>query len=70
MERPYRPDGDWRVLCEQASKEKDPNRLLELVRRLNEVLEEQRLKQRQRQSSNASSLASRGYDVRDVKLCY
>ena len=70
MERPYRPDGDWRVLCEQASKEKDPKRLLELVRRLNEVLEEQRLKRNQHQSVSASDVASRGYDIGEAKLCY
>ena len=70
MERPYRPDGDWRVLCEQASKEKDPNRLLELVRRLNELLEEQRLKRNQHQSSCASDVVSGGYEIREAKLCY
>jgi hypothetical protein len=31
---------DWRVLCELASKERDPAKLLELVRRLNQALDE------------------------------
>jgi hypothetical protein len=33
---------DWRALCEAASKEKDPTRLLVLVKELNEVLDETR----------------------------
>jgi hypothetical protein len=40
MDNTSRTDVDWRVLCEQASKEQDPERLIELVRRLNEALEE------------------------------
>ena len=35
-----RSDADWRELCEQASKEKDPEKLMELVRKLNQKLEE------------------------------
>ena len=31
---------DWRSLCEQASKESDPQKLLELITRINRVLEE------------------------------
>jgi hypothetical protein len=31
---------DWHVLCELASKEQDPDKLLELVRRLNEALDQ------------------------------
>ncbi len=34
-----RPD-DWRSLCELASKEKDPQRLLDLVSRISRALEE------------------------------
>jgi hypothetical protein len=30
---------DWRVLCELVSKEQDPDRLMELVRRLNDALD-------------------------------
>jgi hypothetical protein len=37
---------DWRELCSQAAQEQDPNRLLELARKINTLLEEkeQRLK--------------------------
>jgi hypothetical protein len=31
---------DWRVLCELASKEMDPDKLLDLVTRLNRALDE------------------------------
>jgi hypothetical protein len=31
---------DWRVLCELASKEKDPERLIDLITGINEALEE------------------------------
>jgi hypothetical protein len=39
---------DWRELCSQAAQEQDPNRLLELARKINTLLEEkeQRLKTR------------------------
>ena len=30
---------DWRVLCEQASHESDPQKLLELVAKVNDALE-------------------------------
>ena len=30
---------DWRLLCEQASKESDPQRLLDLLTRINRALE-------------------------------
>jgi hypothetical protein len=48
MEKSHR-NVDWRVLCEQVSKEQDPGKLLRLVQRLNEALEERRQKQVQRQ---------------------
>ena len=32
-------DQEWRELCEQASKETDPDKLTALIERLNEVLE-------------------------------
>ena len=37
----------WRKLCEQAAEEQDPNRLMELVREINQLLEskEERLLQ-------------------------
>lgn len=31
---------DWRVLCELASKEKDPEKLIELIVKINNALEE------------------------------
>jgi hypothetical protein len=31
---------DWRELCSQAAQEQDPNRLLELAREINTLLEE------------------------------
>lgn len=36
----------WRALCEQAAEEQDVNRLLELIREINDLLEakEQRLR--------------------------
>ena len=30
---------DWRILCELASKEQDPDRLMELIKRLNDALD-------------------------------
>jgi hypothetical protein len=36
---------DWRVLCELASKEKDPKKLLDLVTKINQAIEESRQKQ-------------------------
>jgi hypothetical protein len=30
---------DWRSLCELATKEHDPDRLMELIKRLNEALD-------------------------------
>jgi len=32
----------WRELCEQASVEQDPDKLLELVREINQLLDEKR----------------------------
>ena len=31
---------DWRVLCELASKEKDPEKLIDLIVKINHALEE------------------------------
>jgi hypothetical protein len=31
---------DWRVLCEWASKENDPKKMLELITKINQALEE------------------------------
>jgi hypothetical protein len=42
----------WRSLCEQAAKEQDSNKLLELVREINQLLQEKelRLEEAQRRS--------------------
>ena len=49
----------WRVLCSQAATEQDPDRLMELIRQINELLEEkeERLK---RERSAAKSNAAEG----------
>lgn len=36
---PYDGAQDWHTLCELASKEQDSERLIELVQRLNDVLD-------------------------------
>ena len=42
----------WRSLCEQAAKEQDSNKLLELLREINQLLQEKELRlQAQRRSS-------------------
>jgi hypothetical protein len=52
MERPFRQDTGWRELCQQAAKEHDPERLIELIQRLNDALEEsQRPSQHQLRTS-------------------
>lgn len=48
---PNRSD-DWRVLCELASKEMDPKKLLDLLTRINQALEEFRHKPRPPLSAN------------------
>lgn len=35
-------DHDWRSLCEMAAKENDPQKLLDLVMRINQALEKRR----------------------------
>jgi len=37
------PGERWRILCEQASIEQDPQKLLELITEINCLLEEKRL---------------------------
>jgi hypothetical protein len=46
----------WRALCEEAATEQDPDRLLLLVRAIEELLNEKqsRLKQQQSKSGNAA----------------
>jgi hypothetical protein len=35
---------DWRVLCELASKEKNPEKLIDLIMKINQALEDSRQK--------------------------
>jgi hypothetical protein len=44
---------DWRVLCELASKEKDPEKLIDLITKINQALEEFRHKSRSPLNANA-----------------
>lgn len=46
---------DWRVLCELASQEKDPERLIDLVTKINQALEECHQKPRSHVDANAYS---------------
>jgi hypothetical protein len=46
---------NWRVLSEAASREQDPERLLELVEELNRVLSEQELERRARARARFAS---------------
>jgi len=48
----------WRRLCEEAAGEQDPEKLLELTREINRLLEEKELHlQLRRQSSNSANAA-------------
>ena len=42
---------DWRVLCELASKERDPRKLLDLIMKINRALEECRQRKQNEQTS-------------------
>jgi hypothetical protein len=44
-------DQEWRQLCEQASKETDPDELMRIIERLNEVLERRESQLRRRLSN-------------------
>ncbi len=46
---------DWRVLCEVASKEKDPEKLIHLIVKINQALEECHQKSRYHVYANAYS---------------
>ncbi len=46
---------DWRVLCELASKEQDPEKLIDLVVKINQALEECHQKPRYHVDANAYS---------------
>jgi hypothetical protein len=55
-----RSDVDWRELCERASKEQDPDKLMELVRKLNQTLEERRHRNRGRNIDTPPRQSSSG----------
>ncbi len=46
---------DWRVLCELASKEKDPEKLIDLIVKINQALEECQQRSRSYVYANAYS---------------
>jgi hypothetical protein len=43
---------DWRVLCELASKEKDPKKMIDLITKINQALEELHHKSRSPLNAN------------------
>ena len=49
---------DWRVLCELASKEKDPEKLIDLVVQINQALDECHHKARYQVDANGYSYTS------------
>jgi hypothetical protein len=49
----------WRSLCEQAAKEQDSNKLLELVREINQLLQEKELRLEAQRRSRESYLPSK-----------
>jgi len=48
---------DWRVLCELASKEKDPERLIDLIMQINQALEKSHQKSRYHVNAYSYSVA-------------
>ena len=46
---------DWRILCELASKEKDPEKLIDLIGQINQALEESHQKSRYHVNANGYS---------------
>jgi len=46
---------DWRILCELASKEKDSEKLIDLIAKINKALELCQQKPRDQAEANASS---------------
>ena len=52
---------EWRELCERVAVERDPKKLLELVREINRMLEEkeQRLAQALKPESHAASASTK-----------
>ena len=46
---------DWRVLCELASKEQDPEKLIDLIVQINQALEHSHQQSRDHVNANAYS---------------
>jgi hypothetical protein len=42
----------WKLLCEQASVEQDPVKMLELIREINELLEQKRVRLNETKDKN------------------
>ncbi len=40
----------WKLLCEQASQEQDPEKLLQIVQQINQILDEREKRLRDRKS--------------------
>ncbi len=49
-------DKSWLELCEAASREHDPEKLLELITALNDVLEQREREQQEKASRSSSTL--------------
>jgi hypothetical protein len=47
----------WRQLCAQAAEEQDPDRLMELIREINDLLEEKEQRLQQQRASQKGSAA-------------
>lgn len=52
-------ENNWRELCERIMKESDPDKLMELVERLNQALEEREEELRNMTRSNLPNRGSR-----------
>ena len=48
-------DESWKSLCQEASTEQDPERLLELVKEINRLIDEKRLGLHGRKAENQPS---------------
>lgn len=59
-DRDYLKSRSWRELCEAASREHDPEKLLELITALNDVLEQKE----EEEKANRSRAKARGELIR------
>ena len=53
---PHVNDETWKSLCEEASTEQDPERLLELVQEINRLIDEKRLGPHGRKADSQPSI--------------